>query len=130
MSCTARSLGKTCHVEIPKDTRLLYNIYSVNHDPKIWPDHDVFKPERFLDPVTGKLAAKDHLPPLLSFGLGPRTCPGEKLAQADIFYVLVRLVQRLNIAAPEGAVGKEAKPMGSSFFLVAELHDIVLTKRS
>ncbi|KAK8768300.1 hypothetical protein V5799_015235 [Amblyomma americanum] len=118
------------HVEIPKDTRLLYNIYSVNHDPKIWPDHDVFKPERFLDPVTGKLAAKDQLPTLLSFGLGPRTCPGEKLAQADIFYVLVRLVQRLNIAAPEGAVGKEATPMGSSFFLVADRHDIVLTKRS
>lgn len=113
---------------IPKDTRVMYNAYSVNHDPKLWTDHDVFRPERFLDPVTGKLTSKDRLPPLLSFGLGPRSCPGEKLAQADMFYVLVRLMQRLSVAAPDGAVGREALPMGYSFFLVADRQDVILTK--
>nr|XP_054933135.1 cytochrome P450 1A1-like isoform X4 [Dermacentor andersoni] len=115
-------------VPIPKDTRLMYNIYNVNHDPKLWPDHEVFRPERFLDPVTGKLASKDRLPPLLSFGLGPRTCPGEKLAQADMFYVLVRLMQRLSVAAPDGALGQEVAAMGHSFFLIAGRQNVVLTK--
>lgn len=115
-------------VPIPKDTRLMYNIYNVNHDPKLWADPDVFRPERFLDPVTGKLASKDRLPPLLSFGLGPRTCPGEKLAQADMLYVLVRLMQRLSVAAPDGAIGQEVAAMGHSFFLVAGRQNVVLTK--
>lgn len=115
-------------VPIPKDTRLMYNIYNVNHDPKLWTDHEVFRPERFLDPVTGKLASKDRLPPLLSFGLGPRTCPGEKLAQADMFYVLVRLMQRLSVAAPDGALGQEVAAMGHSFFLIAGRQNVVLTK--
>ncbi|CAN7982314.1 unnamed protein product, partial [Ixodes hexagonus] len=40
---------------IPKDTGLLYNIHAINHDPQLWEDPDVFRPERFLDPVTGKV---------------------------------------------------------------------------
>ncbi|KAH7963246.1 hypothetical protein HPB52_020255 [Rhipicephalus sanguineus] len=115
-------------IPIPKDTRVMYNAYNVNHDPKLWADHDVFRPERFLDPVTGMLMSKDRLPPLLSFGLGPRSCPGEKLAQADMFYVLVRLVQRLSVAAPDGETGREVLPMGNSFFLVAGRQNVVLTK--
>lgn len=115
-------------IPIPKDTRVMYNAYNVNHDPKLWADHDVFRPERFLDPVTGTLMSKDRLPPLLSFGLGPRSCPGEKLAQADMFYVLVRLLQRLSVAAPDGETGREVLPMGNSFFLVAGRQNVVLTK--
>ncbi|KAL3255084.1 hypothetical protein MRX96_046692 [Rhipicephalus microplus] len=113
---------------IPKDTRLMYNAYSVNHDPKLWVDHDVFRPERFLNPVTGTLLSKDRLPPFLSFGLGPRSCLGEKLAKADMFYVIVRLVQRLSISAPEGETGREVVPMGNSFFLFAGRQNVVLTK--
>lgn len=115
-------------IAIPKDTRLMYNAYSVNHDPKLWVDHDVFRPERFLNPVTGTLLSKDRLPPLLSFGLGPRSCLGEKLAKADMFYVIVRLVQRLSISAPEGETGREVVPMGNSFFLFAGRQNVVLTK--
>ncbi|XP_075741313.1 cytochrome P450 1A4-like isoform X1 [Rhipicephalus microplus] len=115
-------------IPIPKDTRLMYNAYSVNHDPKLWVDHDVFRPERFLNPVTGTLLSKDRLPPLLSFGLGPRSCLGEKLAKADMFYVIVRLVQRLSISAPEGETGREVVPMGNSFFLFAGRQNVVLTK--
>lgn len=115
-------------IAIPKDTRLMYNAYSVNHDPKLWVDHDVFRPERFLNPVTGTLLSKDRLPPFLSFGLGPRSCLGEKLAKADMFYVIVRLVQRLSISAPEGETGREVVPMGNSFFLFAGRQNVVLTK--
>lgn len=116
-------------VPIPKDTRLLYNIYAVNHDPELWTDAEAFRPERFLEPTTGKLLAKEKLPPLLSFGLGPRACPGEKLALADMFYVLVRLLQRVIVAAPEGMIGGELRPQQSSFFLRPGNYNIVLSKR-
>lgn len=114
---------------IPKDTRLLYNIYAVNHDPELWTDPEEFRPERFLEPTTGKLLATEKMPPLLSFGLGPRSCPGEKLALADMFYVLVRLLQRVTVAAPEGVMGGELRPQGPGFFLRAGHYNIVLSKR-
>ncbi|XP_077553099.1 steroid 17-alpha-hydroxylase/17,20 lyase-like [Haemaphysalis longicornis] len=114
---------------IPKDTRLLYNVYSVNHDPLLWDDPEVFRPERFLDPATGKLRARDLTPPLLSFGLGPRSCPGEKLAHADMFFVLVRLVQRIRVTAPDGMVGADVKPLRSNLFLLAGRQEIILNKR-
>ncbi|KAL1422353.1 hypothetical protein MTO96_022227 [Rhipicephalus appendiculatus] len=76
----------------------------------------------------GMLLPKDRLPPLLSFGLGPRSSPGENLAQAEMFYVLVRLLQRLSVAAPDGETGREVLPVGSSFFLVASHQNVVFTK--
>ncbi|KAH8040300.1 hypothetical protein HPB51_010080 [Rhipicephalus microplus] len=79
--------------DIPKDTGMLYNIYAVHHDPKNWEEPEEFRPERFLDPVTGKVCT--DVGPLITFGQGARSCPGEKLAKMDVFYIFVRLVQRL-----------------------------------
>ncbi|KAH7963184.1 hypothetical protein HPB52_019929 [Rhipicephalus sanguineus] len=80
---------------IPKDTGMLYNIHAVHHDPKNWENPEEFRPERFLDPVTGKV--RTDIGPLITFGQGARSCPGEKLAQMDMFYILVRLMQRLTV---------------------------------
>ncbi|KAG0445548.1 hypothetical protein HPB47_014095 [Ixodes persulcatus] len=113
---------------IPKDTGILYNIYAINHDPNLWDDPEAFRPERFLDPVTGKIK-QELLPQLMSFGLGPRTCPGEKLAHVDMFYVLVRFMQRVDISASEGKVNTAIEPLGSSLFLIPGEQDVVLTRK-
>ncbi|KAM7301212.1 cytochrome P450 1A1 [Ixodes scapularis] len=123
----------TCDTEVggkfvPKDTGILYNIYAINHDPNLWDDPEVFRPERFLDPVTGKIK-QELLPQLMTFGLGPRTCPGEKLAHVDMFYVFVRFMQRVDISAPEGKADAAIKPVGSNLFLIPWEEDIVLTRR-
>lgn len=112
---------------IPKNTGILYNIHAVNHDPALWKDPDVFRPERFLDPSTGKLNLEGQ-PPLLSFGLGPRTCPGEKLGQMDIFYVLVRLLQRVSFGVPDVTSSTDIKQLASSVFLMPAVQEIVLTR--
>ncbi|CAN8011944.1 unnamed protein product [Ixodes pacificus] len=123
-TCDTHAGGKF----IPKDTGVFYNIHAVNHDPALWKDPDVFRPERFLDPATGRLNL-EGLPPLLTFGLGPRTCPGEKLGHVNMFYVLVRLMQRLSCSAPAGTLSKDIKELGSSFFLKAAVQEIVFTRR-
>ncbi|CAN8029634.1 unnamed protein product, partial [Ixodes persulcatus] len=121
--CDTQAGGKF----IPKNTGILYNIHAVNHDPALWKDPDVFRPERFLDPTTGKLNLEGQ-PPLLSFGLGPRTCPGEKLGQMDIFYVLVRLLQRVSFGVPDGTSSTDIKQLASSVFLMPAVQEIVLTR--
>ncbi|KAG0443137.1 hypothetical protein HPB47_015248 [Ixodes persulcatus] len=113
---------------IPKDTGILYNIYAMNHDSGLWDDPDIFRPERFLDPVTGKVK-HEVLPQLMSFGLGPRTCPGEKLAYVDMFYVFVRFMQRVDISAPEGKANTALEPVRSNLFLFPWEENIVLTRK-
>lgn len=113
---------------IPKDTGILYNVYGVNHDPTMWENPEEFRPERFLDSATGQL--RQEAGPLITFGMGPRTCPGEKLAHADMFYILVRLMQRLSCSAPGKPSDVSLNGSGSSLFLMPEKQDIVLTRRN
>ena len=47
---------------IPKGTQIITNWNSVNHDPEIWPEPAVFKPERFLD-ENGKYKSRPEFAP-------------------------------------------------------------------
>ena len=47
---------------IPKGTQIMINWNSVNHDPEIWPEPAVFKPERFLD-ENGKYKSRTEFAP-------------------------------------------------------------------
>ena len=59
-------------------------------DEKHWANPQEFRPQRFLENneylSTGNQAYRP-------FGVGRRTCPGEKLAIAEIFLILVRFLQ-------------------------------------
>ncbi|KAH9369669.1 hypothetical protein HPB48_007636 [Haemaphysalis longicornis] len=121
---TDTEVGK---LPIPKDTGIMYNIYGVNRDPKLWDEPEEFRPERFLDPVSGKL--RQDIGPLITFGLGPRTCPGQKLAHVDMFYVVVRLLQRINVRAPGKASDVDFRSFGSNIFLLPAKQNIVLTRK-
>ncbi|KAH7931866.1 cytochrome P450 1A4 [Rhipicephalus sanguineus] len=124
-TCTETTVGD---VVIPKDTGILYNIYGVNHDPKLWEQPEEFRPERFLDTATGKV--RQDKGPLITFGVGPRKCPGEKLAHVQMFYVLVRLMQRLSCSASGKPSDVNLNGSGSSMLLLAEKQNIVLTRRN
>ncbi|KAH6938520.1 hypothetical protein HPB50_010266 [Hyalomma asiaticum] len=121
---TNTKLGK---LDIPKDTGVLFNAYGVNHDPKLWDEPDTFRPERFLDPSTGKLRREPL--PLVTFGMGPRTCPGEKLAHVDMFYILVRLMQRLSVSAGDKPPVVDIRSLSNIFLIPAE-QNIALTRRN
>lgn len=121
---TNTKLGK---LDIPKDTGVLFNAYGVNHDPKLWDEPDTFRPERFLDPSTGKLRREPL--PLVTFGMGPRTCPGERLAHVDMFYILVRLMQRLSVSAGDKPPVVDIRSLSNIFLIPAE-QNITLTRRN
>lgn len=61
-------------------------------DKEIWGDTEVFRPERFLgsDGVFTPRPNQFYYP----FSAGRRTCPGDKLALFNLFFILVRFIQR------------------------------------
>ncbi len=77
-------------VAFPEGTRVMLDLYGTNHDPRIWPDPDQFRPERFIgwtgDPFTlipqgGGDVATGH------------RCPGE-LMTIELMKTAVRLFTR------------------------------------
>ena len=73
------------------------------HDPNVFPDPERFKPERFLE-ANGTYVSKTPMG-FIPFGMGRRSCPGEKLALADLFLIVANLLQITSgyeFALPDG----------------------------
>ncbi|CAG9763050.1 unnamed protein product [Ceutorhynchus assimilis] len=68
--------------DIPEDTTILTNLYSVHMDRGIWKNPQDFRPERFLD-ENGKITVDEDN--YLPFGYGKRRCLGEALGKTDMF---------------------------------------------
>ena len=84
--------------DIPEGTMLFYNIFKFHHDPDVWEDPEIFRPERFLSEDGAKVVKKEQFIP---FGFGKRVCMGESLAKAELLIFTVMLLQRLKISAPK-----------------------------
>ncbi|CAH1263867.1 CYP2U1 [Branchiostoma lanceolatum] len=85
--------------DIPKDTMVLVNIWSVHHDPQLWPEPSKFDPTRFLD-HNGKFVKRSEV---IAFSTGRRICLGEQLARMELFLFFTSLLQRFTFKLPEGA---------------------------
>lgn len=68
------------NVTIPKGTMVWIPVYSLQHDPKIYPDPEKFDPERFSEENVKLRDPMHYLP----FGDGPRNCIGNVLTSNDI----------------------------------------------
>jgi cytochrome P450 len=72
---------------------------AILHDPSTYPDPDVFKPERFLNPD----GSSREDPVLASaFGYGRRICPGRYFSDATLFITAASLFSVFNIRKREG----------------------------
>ncbi|XP_065300300.1 cytochrome P450 1A1-like [Dermacentor albipictus] len=115
-------------VLIPRNAIVLYNIFKSGRDPSLWEDPLSFKPQRFLDALTGALSTKDKSA-LLSFGLGARRCVAEKLVPTILFYVLVRLMQRTTWSLPPGEVYDPTRTDGTTLLLAPADRRVIVAKR-
>jgi hypothetical protein len=74
---------------------------AILHDPVVYPEPDVFKPERFIN-QNGSLRDDPVLASV--FGYGKRICPGRHLADATLFIVIASLLSVFNIKKSDGTV--------------------------
>lgn len=76
-------------VRLPVGTVVILSQWVMHRAPEIWPDAEVFKPERW-DP-----ANEQQLPPgaYFPFGAGPRMCVGMPLAQLEARLILASMLQ-------------------------------------
>nr|XP_018672119.2 cytochrome P450 1A1-like [Ciona intestinalis] len=109
---------------IPKDTMIISNIYAVNHDPKIWKNPYEFNIYRHID-TDGKFVPSTKV---IAFGIGCRSCLGEKLGRLEIFYFLANMIKRFEILPDPGS--KDLPPIneGGNSILHLPIHFKVVFK--
>ncbi|KAJ2989842.1 hypothetical protein NUW58_g3263 [Xylaria curta] len=79
---------------IPKGSMLFANIWHFTHDPDIYHDPAVFKPERFL---SGNAYEPAPDPEKFVFGFGRRVCPGRILADNSLFLIIAQSLSVFSI---------------------------------
>ena len=79
---------------IPQGTWITGNLWAIHRDPKEFPEPDVFKPERFLDPDRPPFPTKKGHS---AFGWGRRQCSGQPLAEQGLFLTFARLLWAFDI---------------------------------
>ena len=68
---------------IPKGATVMENIWAIFHDPSMYPEPDVFNPERFLKDGRHNPSVRD--PGDRVFGSARRVCPGKFFANRTLF---------------------------------------------
>nr|WPM94893.1 cytochrome p450 4726A1 [Polyphagotarsonemus latus] len=76
--------------QIKKDQVVGISIYNLHHDPEIYEDPYVFKPERFESQNYS-----DHH--FIAFSDGPRNCIGNRFAMLEMKYLIINVIKRYKI---------------------------------
>ena len=74
------------------------------HDPEVYPDPMVFKPERF-NGVDSEMAKASSL----AFGFGRRICPGMHFAEGTLLSVIMTTLATCDVLARLDENGREVK---------------------
>lgn len=78
---------------IPEKTTAMVNMWAITHDPQVWEDPHVFKPERFMVCQRGAdVDVRGNDLRLAPFGAGRRVCPGKNLGLVSVGLWVAELV--------------------------------------
>ncbi|CAL7948605.1 unnamed protein product [Xylocopa violacea] len=80
-------------VTIPKGQRVFCPVFAVQRDPEIYPNPEVFDPERFNE----SNANTKHSMHFLPFGAGPRNCIGARFAKIQSKVGLIKILKNFKI---------------------------------
>ncbi|EEY63452.1 cytochrome P450, putative [Phytophthora infestans T30-4] len=87
---------------VPKGTNVGMCHFGAARSTEVWgPDAAEFKPERFIDPETGKLL-RTPTAKCNAFSGGPRVCVGKALAMLEMKLVIATLVGRFHFTEVPG----------------------------
>ena len=80
-------------VSIPKGTKVFLPLYGIQHDPEIYPEPEVFDPDRFTD---GRATTR-HSMHFLPFGDGPRNCIGARFAKIQTKMAAIKILSKFKV---------------------------------
>lgn len=84
---------------VVKGTRIVIAPWVLHRHRKLWPDADLFIPERFSPARRGDIPRFAYLP----FGAGPRICVGATFAMQEALLALTMIARRFRLSLAEGA---------------------------
>ncbi|XP_033231669.1 uncharacterized protein LOC117182674 [Belonocnema kinseyi] len=79
---------------IPKGMKIIIPVLGIQRDPKIFPDPEEFRPERFDSNEIAKRHAFSYLP----FGEGPRVCIGKRFGLLQIKVALIKIISNYKLS--------------------------------
>ncbi|XP_065338079.1 cytochrome P450 6B1-like [Cloeon dipterum] len=95
--CTENYIIPNTEVLVEKGTMLLIPSYSLQNDPKYFPNPEIFDPERFWGENSKGKSQFVHLP----FGEGPRHCIGQRFAFVQIKMALAIVLSKFRLTLNE-----------------------------
>jgi cytochrome P450 len=84
---------------VPANTYISAHLWSVHHLPELWPNPDVFDPERFAE---HRREDKVHRHAYLPFGTGVHKCIGMYFGGMEIKAAMHQLLRRFQLTSPPG----------------------------
>ena len=97
---------------VPAGSDSVLSIWSIHHDPELWPDPERFDPTRFLgEPAHDRYA-------WMPFGAGPRACIGQHFSMLEAVAALALLVRDFTL---ESEYPSDAVPVNSAVTIYPEV---------
>ncbi|XP_026760055.2 cytochrome P450 6B2-like [Galleria mellonella] len=91
-------------IVVKKNQMVLISPRGIHHDPKYYPNPEVFDPERF----NPEIAAARHPCAYMPFGVGPRNCIGMRFAKLQSRICIIKLLSQFRVEPSENTL-KEMK---------------------
>lgn len=84
---------------IKRGTMVMIAPWAVHRHQALWPNPDVFDPDRFLPEREHEIVSGSYIP----FGAGPRVCVGAAFATTEATLILARILRtyRIDVQRPE-----------------------------
>ncbi|KAI9552444.1 hypothetical protein GHT06_022810 [Daphnia sinensis] len=108
---------------LPKGVTVAIMIHSLHQNPQVYPNPEIFNPERFLP----ENSVGRHPYAFIPFSAGPRNCIGLKFAMLELKIVLANLLRRFEFSVRDPSV-----PIKASLELLLTPKDgvhLIVTKR-
>lgn len=91
---------------LPGGATVFYNVWGLTRNEDIYPNPEVFDPDRFMDPSKPEIL--QHVDSV--WGFGRRICPGKAFAESNLWLVMANTIAVMDVRNVSNEDGKPATP--------------------